>query len=452
MPGTSRSIEAKSGLSKALLPDSFMVSLYRALAPYRGCGHGCAYCDGRAEKYFVEGEFDRDIAVRRNIVERIQVDVAKCIATGEEGGTEFCATEYGAVALGSGVTDVYQPLEREEKLTRAVLESLLPAGLPLVILTKNELVARDFDLVARFPAALVMTTITTTDPALAAVLEPGASPPAARFAFLKEARARGFHTGIMAMPLCPGISDTPASFEALLDGAQDAGAEFVWPGGLTLRPGRQKDLFFSLIDTHWPTLKGRYDMLYGENRLSGMPRAGASRDLTRRLDDALRIRNMASMPPLSVYRDLLSLPDALFVLLCHMQSLYALQGVDTRPLKAATDRYADWLCSQRKALRRLRPGSRQATTGPFWLTRLLEERLTALCSPQGLPVDVLSSVPGAALPRRDTEPCLFDIGEPLHQQSISLEELLGNKKLAALLRSIVCEGKDFSYPLRALVP
>ena len=442
MPLASRSIDAKSGLSKAVLPESFMVSLYRALAPYRGCAHGCAYCDGRAEKYFVEGDFARDIAVRHNIVERIQADVSSGIA----------ATEFGAVALGSGVTDVYQPLEREERLTRGVLEALVPAGLPIAILTKNDLVARDFDLLERFPAALVMTTITTTDEAVAARLEPGASPPAARLAFLKEARTRGFHTGIMAMPLCPGISDTAASFGAVLDVAVDAGAEFVWPGGLTLRPGRQKDLFHTLLDAHWPALRGDNDLLYGENRPSGMPLATASRALLMRLDTALRERSIPAMPPLSLYRDLLSLPDALFVLLCHMQGLYNLRGVDTRPLKAATDRYADWLRTQRKALRRRRADARQSGQAPFWRTSLLEERLKALCSPQGLPVDVLSPVPGAALPRRELEPCLFELEGPPIQPGISLEDLLGNEKLAALLRAIVCEGKDFSYSSLSLVP
>ena len=92
-------IEAKSGLSRARLPDAFLVSLYRALAPYRGCGHGCAYCDGRAERYYVDGDFERDIAVRRNLPERVALDVA-------------ASREYGAVCIGSGVTDVYQPAER----------------------------------------------------------------------------------------------------------------------------------------------------------------------------------------------------------------------------------------------------------------------------------------------------------------------------------------------------
>ena len=69
-------LDARTGVSRAQMPNGFMIALYRALAPYRGCEHGCRYCDGRAEKYFVEGDFERDIAVRRSLPERIAQDVA----------------------------------------------------------------------------------------------------------------------------------------------------------------------------------------------------------------------------------------------------------------------------------------------------------------------------------------------------------------------------------------
>jgi len=365
MPPSYTELEAKSGLSRARLPDAFLVSLYRALAPYRGCGHGCAYCDGRAERYYVDGDFERDIAVRRNVAERIEEDVAGGAAT----------REYGAVCLGSGVTDVYQPLERELGLTRRALEALVPAGLPVVVLTKSDLVLRDFDVLSRFPKALVIVTVTTTDDETASMLEPGASPPSARLAVVREARARGFRSGVMAMPLCPGIPD--GSVGALLDACIEAGAEFVYPGGLTLRPGRQKEFYLAAIERRGPALRADYDALYAEDRPSGMPLSSRSSELARRLDRLVRARGLPAMIPHGVYRELLSPPDALHVLFRHMQSLYAARGIDVRPLREATDRYADWLTAERAALRRSYGRSRAPSLlpEPFPVTGALTERL-----------------------------------------------------------------------------
>ncbi|HQL32116.1 MAG TPA: radical SAM protein [Treponemataceae bacterium] len=360
------SIEAKSGLSRARYPESFLVSLYRALAPYRGCAHGCLYCDGRAEKYYVDGDFTRDIQIRENLPDLVARDV--------DGGT--ASREYGAVCIGSGVTDVYQGAERERGITRATLEHLSRAGIPIVILTKNNLILRDFDILSRFPAALVITTITTVNEKDARFLEPGASPPSGRLEIVRKAKEHGFFAGIMAMPLCPGISDGESSFAALLDAAQDAGADFVYPGGLTLRPGRQKDAFMALVDSRYPDLRPLYNDLYRENRQSGMPLASASAVLHARLDRMVRTRGMSQMIPHRVYRSLLSAPDSLFVLFCHMQNLYQMRGVDTRPLKAATDRYAEWLGEARTALRRKRGAG--SFPGTFPVTGELTERLLEL--------------------------------------------------------------------------
>ncbi len=405
-----RSIEAKTCLSRAPLPDAFLVSLYRALAPYRGCGHGCLYCDGRAEKYFVEGDFARDVAVRQNLAELAARDAA----------AGFTAREYGAICIGSGVTDVYQPIEKELGLTRRTLEQLAETGVPIVILTKNDLILRDFDILSRFPHALVIVTVTTVNGTDAARLEPGASPPDRRLAVVREAKARGFSSGVMAMPLCPGISDSDESFTAVLSAAKEAGADFVYPGGLTLRPGCQKDIFLSLIDEHYPALRPEYDELYGENRQSGMPRNDRSAEFHSRLDRLGRQHGLAQRVPFSVYRRLLAAPDALFVLFCHMEHLYSLRGVDTRPLKAATDRYAAWLSAERTALRRKRIPV--VSSEPFPITRILEERFAELMAGGG-----------------GERSLAADSG------SRSLAAILGNDRLASLASAVLRDGADFDY-------
>ena len=396
-------IEAKSGISRAQLPDPFMIALYRALAPYRGCGHGCRYCDGRAEKYFVEGDFERDIAQRENLPERIAADIA----------AGALRREYGAVGLGSGVTDLYQPLEAETGLTRQMLTALVAGGSPVSLLTKSALVLRDFDLLAQLPQALVMVTITTLDPDLAAILEPGASPPAERLEVVRRARAAGFHAGVMAMPLCPGLSDDESSVSALLDTAKAAGAEFVWPGGLTLRPGRQKDAFLTTLATQRPDLTAFYERAFGENRPSGMPLAGVAAEQETRVVRLVAESDLPSLPPPSVYGDLLGVADRLFVLFCHMQTLYRIQGVDIRPLRAATTAYGNWLKDERSALRRRRTGD--ASDEAYPVTHKLDQRLAEMCA------------------------------------SDEFAQVCGNAKLARLARAVVIDGREFDYRSLRLV-
>jgi hypothetical protein len=221
----------------------------------------------------------------------------------------------------------------------------------------------------------------------------------------------------MAMPLCPGISDSDESVTAVLSAAKDAGADFVYPGGLTLRPGCQKDLFLSLVDAHYPALRADYDTLYGENRQSGMPRTERSAPFHARLDRLGRQFGLAQRIPFSVYRRLLSKPDALFVLFCHMEHLYSLRGVDTRPLRAATDRYARWLSGERTALRRKRIPV--VSSDPFPLTRILDERFGDLLTGTG--------------------------GER------SLAAILENDRLASLASAVLKDGADFDYGSLAVV-
>jgi len=405
MTGTSiTTIEAKTGLAKAIYPDSFLVSLYRAQAPYRGCGHGCAYCDGRAEKYYVEGDFARNISVRQNLPDLVAADMRRGVAL----------REYGAVCIGSGVTDIYQPVEKELELTRRTLEALVPAGLPLVILTKSAAVLRDFDLIAQYPKALMVVTVTTLDTETAAILEPGASAPGERLQVVRQAKQAGFFTGVMAMPLCPGISDSPEQSRALFTAAREAGADFIFPGGLTLRPGRQKDLFLALVDDRYPRLASLYRDVYRENRPSGSPRAAYALPLMKEWNSQLEKLGLPQLIPHSVYRELLSPPDSLYVLFQHLRSLYSIKGVDTRPLVKAGDLYGAWLKENRTALRRKRMPT--LVSDPFPVSRILTEKLADVCgAPDGFGT------------------------------------LCGNPKLGRLVSSIINEGAYFDYPTLACV-
>ncbi|HBD96474.1 MAG: hypothetical protein A2015_15080 [Spirochaetes bacterium GWF1_31_7] len=390
-------IQAKSGIHRAIVPEIFLITLYRSLAPYRGCSHGCLYCDGRAEKYFVEGNFESDIAVRNNLIELVTRDIAKGVT----------AREYGALSFSSGVTDVYQPVEEKYGLSRQLLKALLPAQLPLVILTKNDLVLRDFDILSQFPEVLIMTTITTLDTELSDFLEPDASSPNKRLDIIKKAKEHGFHTGVLTMPLCPGLTDDVNTVQSLFETLKNAGADFISPGNLTLRPGCQKDLFMHSINNSYPHLNNLYTTIYSEERQSGMPRLHYTKPLYSTYLRILADMKMPSMIPHSIYKKFLTPPDYMYVLLCHMNELYSNRGVNTAPLKKATLQYGEWLKTLRSGLRR----KRLPVDDNFVITRIMTEKLC----------------------------------------ESNLETVLGNKKLADLFHTILGNDVCFDYTELKLV-
>ena len=149
-----------SALKKGVFANPFSLGKY-AVSPYMAREHGCIYCDGRAERYFVAGNFSKDIVVRKNL---------------------------------------------------------------------PDIVNRAF-------------------------------------------RAKGIPVGVLAMPLLPGITDTMDHMDRLYQALSDAGAAFDIPAGLTLRPGRQKDLFFKTLGAHFPQLVELYEYIFRENRRSGSPHA-----------------------------------------------------------------------------------------------------------------------------------------------------------------------------------
>jgi DNA repair photolyase len=157
--------------------------------------------------------------------------------------------------LGGGVTDAYQGVETRYRLARSVLELAARHRFAVHVLTKSALVRRDLDLLAEINAksrAILSFSIVTCDDAVRQAYEPHAAPIEARFEVLEQARALGIHTGVMAMPILPGISDSPKQLEALFSRAARAKVDFMLASGLTLRRGRQKEAFFETVARHHP--------------------------------------------------------------------------------------------------------------------------------------------------------------------------------------------------------
>ncbi len=218
------------------------------LNPYRGCEHGCAYCFARPTHEYLGFSSGLDFETRIMVKLRAPALLRD----------ELSARRWHAESISmSGVTDCYQPCERQFKLTRACLEVCAEFRQPIAIITKNALVTRDLDLLrdlARFSATAVYISVTTLDTALAGKLEPRASRPAARLRAIRELSAAGIPVGVMVAPVLPGLTDH--ELPAILEAAADAGAKFASYVVLRL-PHAVKDIFSQWLDDHAATKKHR---------------------------------------------------------------------------------------------------------------------------------------------------------------------------------------------------
>jgi DNA repair photolyase len=335
--------EVKKVLRKGPRVDSFFVGKY-SFSPYQACAHGCLYCDGRAERYWVEGEFDRDIVIRRNAPEVLAAEVPKL-------------RERGIVFIGSGISDAYQPPEADERLMPACGRILADRGLAVTILTKSSLIERDLDLWAEVNGKagfLLMVSFMTLDDGLRAVFEPLASSVEKRLETLRSFKRRGCSIGVAAMPFLPFLADRDGDFEALSSRLAEIGVDFVLPGGLTLRPGRQKDVFLDALRGAFPDLAGRYENLYGENRPSGAPRSAYALEQQRRAERTFIRAGIPVVVPHRLYRGRIPLYDEIDVLMDQMTRHYAAREEDLPRLKEALGRYRDWLTARKRVFNRSR--------------------------------------------------------------------------------------------------
>ncbi|MGB8167372.1 MAG: PA0069 family radical SAM protein [Chthoniobacteraceae bacterium] len=234
--------------------DSPDIPFRAGVSPYRGCEHGCAYCFARPyHEYlgFSAGlDFESKIMVKLRAAELLREALSRK------------KWEPQPIAM-SGVTDVYQPIERRLGLTRACLAVLAEFRNPVAIITKNHLVTRDRDLLAelaRHHAASVAISITTLDGDLAKILEPRASTPGRRLAAVRELSAAGVPVRVLMAPIIPGLTDH--EMPALLAAAAEAGA--IGASYTVLRlPHAVAPIFEDWLDRHAP---GQKDKVLGRIR------------------------------------------------------------------------------------------------------------------------------------------------------------------------------------------
>jgi len=341
----SKKPSARRLLRPADLPENFTRSLYK-IAPYRGCAHGCRYCDGRAERYYVEGDFEKDLVIRYDIPYRLEMELPT-------------VRERGMIAFGSGVTDPYQAMEGSCRITGACARLLAEArkALPALVMTKSSLALRDlslWDKVNQRSGLVLLVSLTSLDEELRECMEPGASSFAARLEMIRSFKKAGCRVGVLAMPLLPGLSDSEESIHALYSACAELGVDFVMPGGLTLRPGRQKDFYLAALRSKRPGALQLTESLYREDRPSGAAIAQATRELNARIAPIRREYAMPFLLPHRSFASILPPHDSLRLLFRDMLELYSERDIDTLLLAKSAAAYDSWLVGLRRNFRRRR--------------------------------------------------------------------------------------------------
>lgn len=229
-----------------------ILSAQNGMNIYRGCSHGCIYCDARSTCYQMQHLFE-DIEVKINAPELLEQAL--------RGKRRKCMIGTGAMS------DPYMPIEKNLKLTRRCLELIDAYGFGLAIQTKSDLILRDLDLlrsIHRKAKCVVQMTLTTFDDGLCSILEPNVCVTSKRAEILTALRDEGIPVIVWMTPLLPFINDTEENIRGILDYCIQAKVYglMYFDIGVTLRDG-DRQYFYRKLDEHFPGMKEAYIQTYG---------------------------------------------------------------------------------------------------------------------------------------------------------------------------------------------
>ena len=221
---------------------------------YRGCCHGCIYCDSRSDCYGID-QFDK-VRVKENALLIIRDELRRKV-------------KKGVVGTGA-MSDPYNPFEKESELTRHALELIDAFGFGAAVATKSALLKRDMDVllgIKEHSPVICKVTVTTTDNHLAKKIEPHVSLPSERLELIDALRKNGIFTGMLMMPLLPFLEDNEENIRSIVNAAHETGANFIYPSfGVTLR-NNQREWFFDRLKEQFPEqdLVASYIRRYGNS-------------------------------------------------------------------------------------------------------------------------------------------------------------------------------------------
>jgi DNA repair photolyase len=267
-------IEAKSILNKTKRRDPWFLDDY-TINPYSGCSFNCLYCYIRGSKYGTHME--EKLSIKKNAIELLEKQLSSRAKKGQ----------YGIIVI-SSATDPYLQFEKEEQLTRRILEIVLHYKFPVHIITKSDLVVRDFDLLHQIDqqaivpvdlskrlnnGTIITFSFSTINNDIGKIFEPGATPPSLRLETLRSALEEGFHSGVSLMPLLPYITDTGEHLEEMFGTFKETGVHYIFPATITLfgnGASDSKTLVLRAVAKHYPHLAEKYERFFA--RSTQMPK------------------------------------------------------------------------------------------------------------------------------------------------------------------------------------
>ena len=261
---------------------------------YRGCTHGCIYCDSRSRCYQFTHAFE-DVEVKRNAPELLEKAL--------KSKRKRCMIGTGAMS------DPYMHCEEELRLTRKCLEIIHKYGFGAAVQTKSDRILRDIDLldeINRSAKCVVQLTLTTYDDDLCGIIEPNVCNTKRRIEVLEAMQARGIPTVVWLTPILPFINDTDENITAILKECARTGVRGIidFDMGLTLREG-DREYYYAALDRHFPGMKERYISRYGNAYELPSPRA---KELMRLFRDFCRDSGILAEPD-DCFRFIQELPD-----------------------------------------------------------------------------------------------------------------------------------------------
>lgn len=260
-------ITVKSVLNKKKQTDTWFLDDY-TINGYSGCSFNCLYCYIRGSKFGFN--MAEKVSVKTNALDVLEKQLRLQAKKGAHG-----------VIVISSATDPYLQFEKEEQLTRKMLELILQYRFPVHIITKSDLVLRDMDLLKEIATnaiipkhlegklktgTIVSFSFASTDDAVCKIFEPGATPPSVRLQTLETMTSEGFLCGVSLMPLLPYISDTAANLERMFGEFKAVGVQYLLPSTITLFGNDVADsrtLTFRAVKKHYPELLPKYENLLG---------------------------------------------------------------------------------------------------------------------------------------------------------------------------------------------
>lgn len=243
-------IKSKTILSKVKYGNEWFGIDYN-MNLYRGCSHGCIYCDSRSNCYHIDN-FDVPKG-KENALILLENELSK-------------KKDKGVIGIGS-MSDTYNPFEKEYEQTRGALKIISKYNFGVSIDTKSDMILRDIDLLKEINLknnVIVKFTITTSSDELSKMIEPNVCVSSKRFQAIKILSDNGIFAGIMMNPVLPFITDSEENIKKIVKLAHESGAKFIHTYmGMTLREN-QRDYYFKKLDILFPSLKDKYIKYYGE--------------------------------------------------------------------------------------------------------------------------------------------------------------------------------------------